>query len=227
MNRAASRHDGQALVESLIVMPVLLLTVLLLLQLVWIAFAHATVQTATNYSARAGAVNHGSRTAMERTFVAGMASLVPQWFAQLPPATAERWQTQLAATARQWAHFQWAGKLQLHRPTAAVFREQAEHRYDLVAQQQVQELAIDHASLRLAAASDPEQWQADRMLEIEIWWCMPLRIPLAAVVLVTLKNFRASAAQQFCQSRQMLTGQPMWALEHRVTQPLLSGYRAP
>ncbi len=208
-------------------MPVLLLAVLMLLQLLWIAFAHATVQTATNYSARAGALNHGSPALMEKTFVAGMASLVPQWFTQLPPKTTERWQAQLAATARQWAHFQWAGKLQLHRPTAAVFREHAELRYDLVSQQQVRELAVDHATLRLAAASDPEQWQTDRMLEIEIWWCMPLRVPLAAAVLVALKNVRASAAQQFCQSRQMLTGQPMWALEHRVTQPLLSGYRLP
>lgn len=215
------------MVESLIVLPVLIVALLLLAQLLWIAIAHATVQTATNYSARAGTLNHGARSVMEKTFIAGMASLVPQWFTQLPPTRSERWQAQLKATARQWAHFQWAGKLEVHRPTAQTLQDHGESRYDLVTKQQVHELAVDHPEVRMAAAVDPEQWQAQRMLEIEIWWCLPLRVPMAAKILTTLKNARASAAQQFCQTRELISGQPLWALEHKVAYPLLSGYRSP
>ncbi|WP_258240096.1 TadE/TadG family type IV pilus assembly protein [Pseudidiomarina homiensis] len=222
-----TKQKGQALVESLIVFPILLVTTLLVTQLLWIALAHATVQTATNYSARAGTINHGQRAVMERTFIVGMASLVPQWFTSLPPSTTERWQAQLAATARQWARFQWAGKLQILRPTAQVLQEHAEQRYDLASEQWVNELAVDHASLRLAEAADAKQWQAARTLEIEVWWCLRLQVPLAAALLAALKNANASAAQQFCHSRQMLSGQPLWALEHKVAYPLLSGYRVP
>lgn len=227
MSSPLSKQQGQVMTESLVVLPILALAVLLLAQLIWIALAHATVQTATNYSARAGTLNHGLRSVMEKTFIAGMASLVPQWFAQLPPATTERWQAQLKATARQWAHFQWAGKLQVHQPTQQTLQEHGEWRYDLVTKQQVHELAVDHAVVRMAAAVDPQKWQTQRMLEIEIWWCLPLRVPMAAKVLATLKNARASAAQKFCQMREMLGGQPLWALEHKVAYPMLTGYRTP
>lgn len=225
MRARLTLQRGQAMVESLLVFPLLLISLLLIVQLIWLALAQASVEVATHYSVRAGALNHGSQEAITKTLIAGMASLIPQRFEQLPPSRAQQWQAQFAATAKQWAHFQWAGKLQIHRPTATVIQEQAEHRYDLRTGRMVDELAVDHAAVRLAAAPDPAQWQADRTLDIEVWWCLPLRVPLASVLLSKLKNARASAAQQFCQTRQKITGQVLWALEYRATHRLESGYR--
>lgn len=229
MNRSSGYRRqvaGQALIETLLVLPVLVLSVLLILQLFWLGLAQATVQTAVNYSTRAGTIHHGDRTVMERTFIAGVASLVPQWFAELPPGQGAIWQAKTTAAAQQWAHFRWAGKLQIHSPTAETLQREGELRYDLKTATLVHELAVDHANLRSRASGAAQQWQAERMLDVEVWWCLPLEIPLAGQLLGELKSYLGTPAQRFCQQRQLLSGQPYWALAHRVAYPLLSGYRS-
>lgn len=224
--RCGQRVRGQAMLETLIALPVVVLTILLFLQLVWLGLASATLQTAVNFSVRAGTIEHGKREVMERTLVAGMASIVPHHLTNLPPTTAELWQAQVGAVTEQWVHFKWAAQLKVHSPTAEIVRTSGEQRYDLELGRMVTELAVDHPKLRSAATADKGvQWQAERMLDVEVWWCWPLEVPLAGRLLSELRSRFGTPAQGFCQRRQQLNGQPLWALQHRVAYPMLSGYR--
>ncbi|CAB0149551.1 hypothetical protein PSI9734_00115 [Pseudidiomarina piscicola] len=224
--RRANSQSGQAAVEALIVLPVVVLTVLLVVQLLWLVFANATFRVAVSYSLRAGSINHGSRLAMERTLVAAMASLEPVWFAgEAPePSRFELRRMQLKVTAKQWLHYQLTGRLQVHRPTAETSREESERRYDLTSARWLQELAIDHARTRTSQA-DAQRWQRQRELDIEVWWCLPLEVPFAAQVLSQMKQWWGDPAQRHCAVREQLLGRPMWALQRRLAAPLQSGYR--
>ncbi|MEA3587469.1 hypothetical protein J6I75_03805 [Pseudidiomarina sp. 1APP75-27a] len=225
---SARGRQGQAAVETLVALPVLILTVLLVVQVLWLVFANATFRVAVSYSLRAGTINHGSINAMERTLVAAMASLQP-----LLPEGAGREQgpsrnqlrrAQLAATARQWLHYQLTGRLQIHGPTEAVLREHSERRFDLMIDDWVNELPVDYASARIQD-TDAVVWEQQRQLDIEVWWCLPLEVPLAAQVLMQLRRWWTSPAQRHCRLREELTGRPLWAMQQRLAAPLLSGYR--
>lgn len=221
------RQNGQAAVETLITLPVVLITLLLLIQLLWLVFASATFRVAVSYSLRAGSLNHGSLVAMERTLVAGMASLQPTMPATDygdEPSNTELHGAQLKATAQQWLHYQLSGKIQVHQPSAEVLKTQTERRYDLASGSWLNELAVDHAMVRMQAG-DPERWQQQHQLEIEVWWCLPLEIPLAAQVLTELRQWWSSAAQTHCRLREAVVGRPLWALQQRLSAPLQSGYR--
>ncbi|RUO61943.1 hypothetical protein [Pseudidiomarina insulisalsae] len=216
---------GQAMVETLVLLPVILLGVLLVVQLIWLLFATATFRVAVSYSVRAGSLNHGERAIMERTLTAAMASLELQFPGATEPQALELQKLALLASARQWLHFQLTGKLQVHRPKAQVMAAEAERRYDLKQQRWVHELAVDHPHTRMAASNDPATWQQQRMLDVEVWWCLPLQVPLANRVVAELKNQFASAAQRHCWLRGQIQGKQYWALEQRLALPLLSGYR--
>ncbi|MGQ4276293.1 TadE/TadG family type IV pilus assembly protein [Pseudidiomarina sp. E22-M8] len=221
------RQRGQAVVETMLVLPVVLLTLLLVLQLLWLVFASATFRVAVSYSLRAGSINHGSLDAMERTLVAGMASLqpiIPATKTGGEPSRLEVQRAQLEATARQWLHYQLSGKIKVHQPTAEVLQTYAERRYDLASGIWVNELAVDHASVRMQGVGT-ERWQQQRQLEIEVWWCLPLEIPFAAQVLTELRQWWKSAAQAHCRLREEVVGRPLWALQQRISTPLQSGYR--
>lgn len=220
--------QGQAAVETLIVLPVVILSVLLVVQLLWLVFASATFRVAVSYSLRAGSINHGSMDSMERTLVAAMASLQPLLAEGAKPgaepSAGRIAQAQLKATAKQWLHYQLSGRLQVHRPAPEVLKQQVERRYDLVTASWVNELAVDHANVRLQGKNG-ELWQQQRQLEIEVWWCLPLEVPLAAQVLTGLRQWWASPAQRHCRLRENLVGRPLWALQQRLSAPLQSGYR--
>jgi hypothetical protein len=70
-----SRQGGQAMVETVIILPVLLLLVLGGLQFALIYHAKITLNYATFEAARAGALNHGSRRAMEYALARGLMPL--------------------------------------------------------------------------------------------------------------------------------------------------------
>ncbi|MFC0444425.1 TadE/TadG family type IV pilus assembly protein [Pseudidiomarina halophila] len=221
------KQNGQAVVETLIVLPVVLLTLLLVVQLLWLVFASATFRVAVSYSLRAGSINHGSLAAMERTLVAGMASLqpaVPATESGDEPSKSELQGVQLKVTAQQWLHYQLSGKIQVHQPSSEILNSEAERRYDLVSGTWINELAVDHALVRMQT-EDPERWQQQRQLEIEVWWCLPLEVPLAAQLLTELRQWWTSAAQAHCRLREEVVGRPLWALQQRLSTPLQSGYR--
>jgi len=80
MNRASeisgtTRQNGQATIEYLIVLPVLLLLFLASLQFIFIYEAKLTLNYATFAATRAGALNNGSMSAIEDGLASGLAPL--------------------------------------------------------------------------------------------------------------------------------------------------------
>ena len=213
--RRLSLASGQASIEAVIVLPLLLLTALLIVQLLWLVFAQSTFNVAVAFAVRAGSLNHGSTQAIERTLSAGMASLLPQRVEGQPATRSELRTAHWRATLQQHLHAQLARKITVHQPTAEQLKTQVERRYDLVSGRWLNELAVDHPALR----------QRETMLELEVWWCLPLQVPLAAQVIMELRNWWDAPAQRFCALRAEVLGQPLWALQQRLSQPLLSGYR--
>lgn len=74
------RPYGQAMVEFLIVVPVMLLLVLGILQFALIYQAKVTLNYAAFETARAGSLNHGNRDAMNLAFASSMAPLYTNSF---------------------------------------------------------------------------------------------------------------------------------------------------
>ncbi len=70
-----SGQYGQAMAETVIILPVMLLLVLGALQFALIYHAKITLNYATFEAARAGALNHGSRRAMEYALARGLTPL--------------------------------------------------------------------------------------------------------------------------------------------------------
>ena len=207
--------NGQASIEAISVIPLLGLTVLLIVQLLWLVFAQSTFNVAVAFAVRAGSLNHGSTQVVERTLSAGMASLRPQYVEGMAPPPEQLRVAHWRATIQQYAHAQWASKIIVHQPTAEQLKTQVQRRYDLVSAAWLNELAVDHPQLR----------QRESVMELEIWWCLPLHVPFAAQVLTQLRNWWDEPAQRFCALREEVSGQPLWALQQRLSQPLLSGYR--
>ena len=73
--QASVQHSGQATIEYLIVLPVLLLLFLASLQFVFIYEAKLTLNYATFSATRAGALNNGSMSAIEDGLASGLAPL--------------------------------------------------------------------------------------------------------------------------------------------------------
>lgn len=74
-NDKFNKVNGQAMVEFLVVLPILLLLVLGILQFAFIYQAKVTLNYAAFQSARAGALNHASISTMETAFASNMAPL--------------------------------------------------------------------------------------------------------------------------------------------------------
>lgn len=224
----APRLRGQALVETTLLLPLVLLAALLLLQLLWLAFVQYNLWLAASYTLRTGALQHGNEAAMERTLASAMAASRPVLLSDTakPDGAAFRL---LAArlTAEQLLHAKLAARIRVDSPSAAQFEQFSETRFDLLLNRQVKEIAIDHPMVRLAASDNPQQWLAARQLKLEIWWCQPLQVPLAAAVLAELSTLLNNPVQVFCAAREAALGKPLWGLRHTVEGPMLSGYRRP
>jgi hypothetical protein len=72
---ASRRQHGQAMAETVIILPVMLLLILGALQFALIYHAKITLNYATFEAARAGALNHGSRRSMEYALARGLTPL--------------------------------------------------------------------------------------------------------------------------------------------------------
>lgn len=206
------RQKAQAITEFLVVWPVLLLAVCLVLQLIIIWWAQQTLDTATQYAVRTGAVNHGYRSNMVTTLVSVMAGLKPQPMNMSKPVAA------LQAVAQQRQHFALYGRLQRQSPTDEQLRQFSQRRWDNQQQQYVREIAVDHYQARLLKNTDPA-WQEARRLTITTQWCWSLRIPLAAELLGLIAK----------QQGQCLVGNyrgvPQWPLNSQASHEMLSGFR--
>lgn len=220
------RVNGASTIEALIILPLVIWIALAGLQLLWIFWAQHTLHNTGHYVLRAGQVAGGSITNMTNVLATGMAATAPQWFATDSDDSHQR-QAALQATTKMLLHARVAAQITRHSPTQTQAQQFAERRFSLPQQQWVQEIAVDHALGRTAilTADEQQQWLAARQLDIEIWWCLPLQVPMVAPALQSWRQWVDDAAQRFCRSRELVLGQPLWPLVTRRKGPMLSGFR--
>lgn len=223
-------QQGQTTVETSLLLSLLVTISLLAVQLIWIFWQQHTLQVATSYALRTGAVANGNHAAMEATLVSLLSSTqMPKLASQQQPDLS----LALTAYAAERLNFMRFGELRIRRPNAATQTSYAELRSGYRGKtfgrgrrlQQWSEISVDHAQARYAAAPDKAAWLAARQLEIEVFSCLPLRIPVAATVLAAVKQWwRQHPASHFCHARQVLSNYPLWPLSHRLSGPMLSGF---
>lgn len=217
-----NKVNGQSMVETLIVLPIMTLGCAAVVQLLLIFWQQQTVAMAAQYALRAGSLNHARTGVMKTTFAAVMAGLKPQL--DNPDSLVDM----SKALLQQRLHLAKAGKLERLLPTAKHFKRYAERRWLPGERRWVKELAVDHlqARARRYAGAEREYWEQAHTIAITGVWCMPLEIPLAAELLVKTQSwFSDSDAQRFCRLRAKLFSQPLWALPFSAQQALMSGFR--
>ncbi|WP_369743676.1 TadE/TadG family type IV pilus assembly protein [Pseudidiomarina sp. PP-1MA] len=229
-----TKQTGQSMLEALLALPIILVVLLGLVQLIWIFWTMHTLQTGSHYVLRSGVLQHGSLDKMKDTLATVMATTQMQYF-DAPASDSEgaapefddndlRYAT-LTETLKMRGYLELAARIQIHNPTAAMQRQLSERRWDTRNSRWVQEIAIDHAQVRLAEARDAEAWLAARQLQIEIWWCMPLEVPIVGSMIAATAQWFRSDSQAFCRLRGMALDKPMWALKVMAEGPMLTGFR--
>lgn len=218
--------QGQALIETTLILPLVLLTVLLMLQLLWLLFVQYNLWLAASYTLRTGALQHGSESAMKQTLAVAMTATRPVLLEDTSEVDAREFRLLAARlSAEQMLHTAIAARITVKAPTTEQFERFSETRFDLVLNQEVKEIAIDHPQVRMAATDNPQEWLAARQLKLELWWCQPLEVPLAATILAELRTLVNNPVQLFCAAREAVVGKPLWGLRHEIEGPMLSGYR--
>ncbi|RUO41455.1 hypothetical protein CWE22_04635 [Pseudidiomarina aestuarii] len=227
------RQTGMVMVESLLALPVIVLFACLWVQIVWLFWAGQTLAVGSSYALRAGVLHQGERQAIERTLAAAMATIDPTTLANLDfdfskaPKPADFQKTHVIAAARQQLHVKVAGRIAIRHATPAQFKKFGEQRRIHGEWRWV--IPNDHLDARAQTIERSEQqdWLAAQQLEIEVWWCFPLQVPLAAQVLAAWSEWQLSAAQQFCRTRTAMTDTPYWVLTHHIRGPMLSDLVGP
>lgn len=217
---------GTALVETLLILPLITWLILASIQLLWLFWAQHTLYNTSHYVLRAGQLQHGDNTKMTNVLASGMASTHLQWHTEnSKPNDDELREHAWVATLKSMTHARLAAKIDVHSPNAAAIKTFLKPRYDLRLQQWVNELAIDHAAERMNQSDDKQAWLAARQLEIEIWWCFPLEVPFVAGALQSWRQLFGSESHRFCRLRESIIGKPLWPLITRRKGPMLSGFR--
>ncbi|MCA1767158.1 MAG: pilus assembly protein [Idiomarina sp.] len=213
------KQAGQASVELLIVWPVIVASVFTFVQALLIWWGQQTLTVANQYAVRAGSINHGEKSAMVNTLVAGMAGLKPQL------DNDNRMEAAAKSILKQRLHFAQFAQLKVLSPTENDFRHFSEWRWDDEKERDVLEISVDHYEAR-AGDNATEQWHQARILSIETYWCLPLEIPIAGEFLAATQNLLSgSKAASYCARRSVMYDRPLWALSNTAQHTMLSGYR--
>jgi hypothetical protein len=219
---------GASAVEATLLLPLALWLGLAALQLLWIFWAQQTLHNTGHYVLRSGQIGHAQESAMQNTLATGMSSVELQWYAEpLDDDHRQQRASAIRAAAKSMLHARLASQVIVHSPTDAEQARYREQRFSLPAHEWIDEIAIDHAQARTSTLT-PEAtqlWLAARQLDIEIWWCLPLRVPLVAPALQSWWQLVDNPAQRFCRMREPLVGYPLWPLVTRRKGPMLSGFR--
>lgn len=218
---------GQALIEVLLMMPLLLFVVLALIQLIGLSWAQQHLQLATMSAARAGSLAHGQQRVMERTLVGQMA-LLNSWQRLWSRQTATQWlQRQLAL---QTLHFQRAAELQRITPDRTQLETFKQWRYAPDQDRWLWEVPIDQLTARLALlqstdAGTQQRWLAARQLQIQVRWCLPLRVPVVNQLLAKLSLLSNVSGQSACRLAAESMAVPLMALTASASFAMESGFR--
>lgn len=194
-----TRSHGQAALETLLALPLVLLVVAALAQILWLFLAQQMLQSASLHVVRQGSLDGMNQAAMLQVLekrmrpLPGRALHIPRIRRLHPDDEMVRGQgTKVRKGSRQYY-----------------------------------ELASDFSSARLHELDDDEAreaWLRARILQIEIIWCQPLLVPLAAQLIAAFNAVTAEASQQYCNA-QSLMRRPMMAIRVQAAAQLVAPLR--
>ncbi|QSX40156.1 pilus assembly protein [Shewanella cyperi] len=211
--RSVVRQRGQAMFEFNValpfLMPVVLVVMMLVVQWTFIYVAKSTLNSATVKAVRAGTLNYGSTTAMNKALAQGMMSL----FATGTEAT-----DTLAAYGKARAAVTALAQLRVLNPNRAVFdqfkyraRENNRSLYEIPNNN----LMYRSSAYKNVGGGRQLNIQDANLLQIEVRWCQRLVVPFANRVInqvVTSPLFGVSDEQLACNALGLATGDVYMAM---------------
>lgn len=192
MNRAAR---GQSMLETLIMMPLLVFLLLGVVQLLWLFLTHQMVQSAAIHVTRQASLDGGDLVRKMATIEKKMRPL-PGKAAHVPLV------------------------IRLH-PTDAQILQYGEqiNRHG----QRYYRLTTDFTLVRMdnLPGDMREHWLRSRIVQYEIVWCQPLKVPVAAPIMAYFLRYTLDDKQQYC-NLQAVGRAPMKAVTSRAAAPLIA-----
>ena len=181
MSGATRAQRGQAATEFIIVAPIVLLLCLGLIQFGLLYQAKSTLNYAALMAARAGAVNHGTKSAMLSGLARGLAPLFTH-------QTGLSAQQMAILSAQTEARNPGITKLTVVSPTAAAFSDFARTNY--YAGKTVREIPNDTLMYRdnTPGNGSPISIQDANLLKISVQYCYELYVPFINRVIYSLVN---------------------------------------
>ena len=186
---------GQSMLETLILMPVLTFTLLAAVQLLWLFLTHQMVQSAAVHVTRQASLDGGD-------FIRSMATL-------------EKRMRPLPGKA---AHVPLINRLHPSDEQILQYAEQITRQG-----QRYYRLSTDFSLVRMEnlPAEVRESWLRARIVQYEVVWCQPLKVPFAGSVIGYSLRLSKDDAQRYC-NLQALGRDPMKAVTSRAAAPLIA-----
>lgn len=197
-NRGALKQvqqGGQSMLEMLIVMPLVVFVGFALIQLLWLFLAQQMLQTATVFVTRQSSLDGGNMVRQMETLYRRMEPL---------PGKA--------------VHVPLVIRLQ---PNSEYVRRYGE---DIIKDgQRYLRLSTDFPLVRLdnMRFDERQHWLRSRIVQYEVVWCQPLRVPVAAPIMAYFLRYTLDDKQQYC-NLQGAGREPMKAISARAAAPLVA-----
>lgn len=181
------------MVEMLVALPLIIFIAFALIQLLWLFLAQQMLQTATVFVTRQSSLDGGSLIRQVETLYKRMEPL---------PGKA--------------LHVPLVIRLQ---PSAQQIRRYGEE--VRINGQRYMRLHNDFALVRLdnLRFDEREGWLRSRVLQYEVVWCQPLRVPVAAPIMAYFLRYTLDDKQQYC-NLQGTGREPMKAITAKAAAPL-------
>lgn len=184
---------GQSMVEVLVALPLIIFVAFAMIQLLWLFLAQQMLQTATVFVTRQSSLDGGNLIRQVETLYTRMEPL---------PGKA--------------VHVPLIIRLQ---PSAEQIRRYGEE--VRVNGQRYLRLHTDFALVRLnnLRFDEREGWLRSRIVQYEVVWCQPLRVPVAAPIMAYFLRYTLDDKQQYC-NLQGAGREPMKAITAKAAAPL-------
>lgn len=191
------RHSirGQSMLETLILMPVLTFVLLAVVQLLWLFLTHQMVQSAAVHMTRQASLDGGNLLRKMETLEKRMRPL-PGKAAHVPLVN------RLHPTNEQILQY------------GEQFIRQGQRYY---------RLSTDFSLVRMdnLPAEVRENWLRARIVQYEVVWCQPLKVPVAGPVMGYFLRSDKDNKQHYCNLQAVGRG-PMKAVTSRAAAPLIA-----
>lgn len=187
------RNSGQSMLEMLIVLPLLTFVGFAVIQLLWLFLAQQMLQTATVFVTRQSSLDGGNIVRQMETLYRRMEPL-PGKAVHVPLV------------------------IRLHPSSEQVRRYGDEIVKD---GERYMRLSTDFTLVRLnnLRFDAREEWLRARILQYEVVWCQPLRVPVAAPIMAYFLRYTLDDKQQYC-NLQGAGREPMKAITAKAAAPL-------